>query len=86
LRTTAATLREREVLQRQVRTLSAEGRLSAVILVVLPIFMLLYQLLVNYSYVRLLWTTPIGLAMTAVTLVLMTIGIIWMRAIVRIEV
>ena len=36
LRTTAATLREREMLRRQVRALSAEGRLSAYILVALP--------------------------------------------------
>ena len=33
LRTTAATLREREMLQRQVTALSAEGRLSAYILI-----------------------------------------------------
>ena len=37
LKTTATTLREREALQRQVRTLSAEGRLSAYILIALPI-------------------------------------------------
>ena len=36
LRTTAATLREREMLRRQVRALSAEGRLSAYILIALP--------------------------------------------------
>ena len=36
LRTTAATLREREMLRRQVRALSAEGRLSAYVLVGLP--------------------------------------------------
>ena len=86
LRTTSATLREREVLQRQVRTLSAEGRLSAGILIALPVIMLAYQLLVNYAYVRLLWTTPLGLAMSVMTLVMMAIGIVWMRSIVRIEV
>ena len=74
------------MLQRQVRTLSAEGRLSAGILIALPVIMLAYQLLVNYAYVRLLWTTPLGLAMSVMTLVMMAIGIVWMRSIVRIEV
>ena len=41
LRTTAATLREREMLKRQVKTLSAEGRLSAYILIALPVGVLL---------------------------------------------
>lgn len=86
LRTTAATLREREVLNGQVRTLSAEGRLSAVILIALPVFMLGYQLLVNYEYIKLLWTTPIGLMMCGVTLVLLAIGLVWIRNIVKIEV
>src|SRR5699024_8844728 len=41
LRTTAQTLRERESLHRQVRALSAEGRLSAYILLALPLFLAL---------------------------------------------
>ena len=57
LRTTAGTLRERESLHRQVPTLSAEGRLSAYILIALPIFIFIYMTRVNYEYVSLLWTT-----------------------------
>ena len=49
LRTTAGTLRERESLHRQVATLSAEGRLSAYILVALPIFIFIYMTRVNYE-------------------------------------
>ena len=58
-----ATLRERESLHRQVRTLSAEGRLSAYILIALPIGIFFYMMLVNYEYISLLWTTPLGLVM-----------------------
>jgi tight adherence protein B len=86
LRTTAATLRERGMLRRQVRALSAEGRLSAYILVALPAFLLLYSYFVNYDYVSLLWTTLIGVIMSIGGLISMVVGMLWMRSIVNIEV
>jgi len=86
LRTTAATLREREMLRRQVRALSAEGRLSAYILIALPILLLFYTMWVNYEYVSLLWTTFLGILMSIVGIIAMIIGIFWMRNVVRIEV
>ena len=48
------------VLRRQVRALSAEGRLSAYILIALPVGIFFYMLLLNYDYVSLLWTTLLG--------------------------
>ncbi|MGO4663055.1 type II secretion system F family protein [Terrabacter sp. 2TAF16] len=86
LRTTAGTLRERESLHRQVATLSAEGRLSAYILVALPIFIFIYMTKVNYEYVSLLWTTTVGLFMSVGGLISLGIGIVWMRQVVNIEV
>jgi tight adherence protein B len=86
LRTTATTLREREALRRQVRALSAEGRLSAYILIALPLFIFLYLLKVNYDYIQLLWTNPLGLLMSIGGLVFMAIGVFWMRRVVRVEV
>ena len=86
LRTTAGTLRERESLQRQVSTLSAEGRLSAYILIALPIFIFIYMTRVNYGYVSLLWTTTVGLVMSVGGLVALGVGILWMRQVVKIEV
>ena len=86
LETTAKTLRERESLYRQVRALSAEGRLSAYILIALPIGVFFYMLWVNYDYIALLWTTLPGLAMSVGAIVLLIIGIFWMRKVVRIEV
>ena len=52
LNTVAATLREREYLRRQVKTLSAEGRLSAWILSGLPPVFLTYLVLVQPEYVQ----------------------------------
>lgn len=86
LRTTAQTLRDRESLHRQVRALTAEGRLSAYILIALPIFLFLYVYMVNRDYVSLLWSHPIGIGLSAVTVVLMGIGIVWMRKVVKVEV
>jgi tight adherence protein B len=84
--TTAATLRERESLFRQVRALSAEGRISAYILIALPVGMFFYMMLTNYEYISLLWTTTIGIFMIAASLVMFVVGYFWMRKTVQIEV
>ena len=86
LRTTAMTLREREALFRHVRALSAEGRLSAGILIALPIGIFLWMLKVNFEYVSMLWQSLIGIAMVVMALILMVIGIFWMRKVVEVEV
>src|SRR5207249_11419889 len=52
LTTTADTLREREQVRRQVKTLSAEGRLSMRIRTGLPFLLSGYMSLVNPSYVK----------------------------------
>jgi tight adherence protein B len=86
LRTTAATLREREMLKRQVKTLSAEGKLSAYILIALPIGVLLFSTWTNYEYVSLLWTTFLGICMSIAGIISMAFGIWWMSKVVNIEV
>jgi tight adherence protein B len=86
LRTTAATLREREMLKRQVKTLSAEGRLSAGILIALPVGVLGMSMLTNYAYVSLLWTTFLGAVMSVGGLIAMAFGVFWMSKVVKIEV
>ncbi len=86
LRTTAATLREREFLRRHVRALSAEGRLSAYILTALPILMFLYEVNVNNDYISLLWTTTLGWVMVISAVVSMAVGIFWMSRAIRVEV
>lgn len=86
LRTTAGTLRERESLYRHVRGLSAEGRLSAYILIALPVGVFLYMLKVNHPYVALLWQQPLGWVMSGMGLVSLTIGVFWMRRVVEVKV
>jgi tight adherence protein B len=86
LRTTAKTLREREELRRHVRALSAEGRLSAYILVALPIGIFFYTMQTNRSYIELLWLRPLGIGMIVAGIVSLGIGIFWMRKVVDVKV
>ncbi|MFC0004183.1 type II secretion system F family protein [Micromonospora siamensis] len=86
LETTVETLRERDRLRRHVRALSAEGRLSAYILVALPIVLAGWMLLVRREYLSPLWTTPAGLVMLVGAAVLMLVGAFWMSRWVKVEV
>jgi tight adherence protein B len=86
LDTVADTLRERAMMRRQVKVLTAEGRLSAYVLVALPFAIALYMTAVNPDYIGLLVTTTIGLFMLGTAAVLIVIGVFWMRKIVNIDV
>jgi tight adherence protein B len=83
---TVETMRERAQLRRHIRALSAEGRLSAYILVSLPIMVGGWLFLTRRAYVRPLYTTPLGLSMLTFAAVLIVAGALWMRKMVRVEV
>jgi tight adherence protein B len=80
------TLRERATMRRQIRVLTAEGRLSAWVLAILPFAIAIYMFAVNPDYISLLFTKQIGLFMLGTAGVLMVLGILWMRKIVDIDV
>ena len=82
----ADTLRERATLRRQIQVLTAEGRLSAWVLALLPVGIALYMTAANPHYIGLLVTTNIGRVMLGAGLILMGLGIYWMRRIVDIDV
>jgi tight adherence protein B len=82
---TASVLRERAKLHRTIKTLTAEGRLSAIILIILPFAIGTMIAIVNRDYLKPLVTTGAGLALLAVAAVLMVIGVFWMRAVVRVD-
>jgi tight adherence protein B len=86
LDTVADTLRERAMLRRQIKVLTAEGRLSAWVLGALPFAIALYMYAVNPTYIGRLWSDTYGIIMVIVALVLMVAGILWMRKIVNIDV
>jgi tight adherence protein B len=82
----ANTVRERAYVQRQVRVLSAEGRLSIAILSALPFGIFLYLALMNPEYVAPLFTTMLGRLLLLIGGTLMGLGIFVMTRIVRIDV
>ncbi len=86
LNTVASTIRERYALKRQIRSLSAEGRLSSIILSILPFLMFFILLTFNPTFLAPLYTTPLGLAMLSASAILMIVGILWMKKITDIEV
>jgi Flp pilus assembly protein TadB/Mg-chelatase subunit ChlD len=85
LLTTVRTLRDRAATRRLVRALSAEGRLSAYILIGLPIFIFALLFLTRRQYIQPLWTTTPGLVMVAAAFFFMTIGSLWMRKVIKVE-
>ncbi len=86
LDTVAATMREREYLRRQVASLSAEGRMSAMVLSALPPGFLFYLLFANRDYVMPLFTDVRGLAMLIGATVWLLVGVFWMSKLVKVEV
>jgi tight adherence protein B len=80
----AATIRERQALDRQVRTLTAEGRVSAYILTGLPVFVGLGLALISPEYFEPMRESP-GPQILIGCVVLLAIGWIWMRSMIRTE-
>ncbi|MFX1671659.1 type II secretion system F family protein [Paraburkholderia sp. A2WS-5] len=79
-------IRSRLALLGKVKALSAEGRLSAWILGILPFAMALIISVVNPGFLKVLWTDPAGLKMIGGAVVLMVFGFVWMRKVIRIHV
>jgi tight adherence protein B len=86
LDTVADTLRERAMLRRQIKVLTAEGRLSAWVLGLLPFGIALYMFAVNPSYIGLLFHNTYGIIMLIVAGCLLVAGVLWMKKIVDIDV
>jgi tight adherence protein B len=82
----ATTVRERAALRRQISSLTAEGRLSEVILIALPFVEATVLYLLNPGYFSQLLSSSLGIAAAGSALLLLAIGILWLRQIVRIEV
>ena len=85
LLTVANTMIERERLRREVATLTAEGRMSAIILGMLPPALAGVMFVMNPEYIKTLFTSGIGYMMVILAVVAMLIGFVWMKKIITIE-
>lgn len=79
-------IRGRQRFQRKIRTLSAEGRVSAWVLTLVPIVLAAVLHLTSPGYLPILVQHPSGMTMLAACAGLMVVGVYWMRKIIRIEV
>jgi Flp pilus assembly protein TadB len=85
LATTVGTMRERSHLRGHVKALSAEGRMSAYILVGMPVVIGAWMFTADRAYMRPLYTTAIGIAMLLGAVILTCVGALWMRKVIKVE-
>ena len=79
------TIRERQKIKGELKTLTAQGRLSGIIVVMIPIFLGGTIYLLSKEYMILLFTTPMGIAMVSFSAFSQLIGIFMIKKIVDIE-
>jgi tight adherence protein B len=77
--------RERFRVKGKIRALSAEGRLSAIVLITIPILVLAFLWFWHPAYLRPLWEWRYGPLLIAGTIAWMAIGVLWIRSIVNIR-
>ena len=86
LTTTFETVKARAEIRREVKTLSAEGKLSAYVLMALPLGIFTFLLLTRREYVSAFWTNPTGIFLMIVVGIQLAIGWTWMKKIVEIKI
>ncbi len=79
-------IRQRFELHGHVKALTAEGRLSGIVLLALPPGLLAFLTFSNYSYVSVLFTTDVGTKMLLITVGLQFLGALAIKKIVAIKV
>jgi tight adherence protein B len=79
-------IRERFKILGQVKALTAEGRLSGIVLIALPIGLFLMMMYMKPDYIELLWKDPMGVKMSLGAVILMILGSLAIKKIVDIKV
>jgi tight adherence protein B len=79
-------IRERLKLVAQVRVLSAEGRMSAWVLGLLPFGVMLMMTLTSPAYISVLWTDPTGVRLLWYGAGMILAGVLWLRKLIHIRI
>ena len=79
------TIRERSEIKGHIKSLAAEGKFSAYILMALPIGIVVMLMVVSPGYMDKMFTTLLGWIMIVASVILMTIGGLWMRKIIDLK-
>jgi tight adherence protein B len=86
LQTVADTMRARNRLKGEIRALTAEGRISAIVLGALPFLLFSFLWFSNRDYLEPLITNVFGQIAIGVGILLMAGGLYWLKKIVDIEI
>lgn len=79
------TIRERNQIRRQVTALSGEGRLSAFVLIALPIGVFAFLLITQPGYISGFLTNAFGIIALLAAVVLLILGSLWLMVVVRVK-
>jgi tight adherence protein B len=79
------TIRERNAIRRQVKALSAEGKLSAIVLMALPFGVTGFISMSNPAYLAKFTQSLTGYAMLAAAAVMLLVGGLWLKSTVKIK-
>ncbi len=77
------TIRDRNQIRRQVKALSAEGRVSALVLIALPILLFIALQFINPVYAKTFSSTVPGYIMMAVSAVMLSLGAFWLSRLIK---
>ncbi len=86
LQTAAETMQHRNRLRREMKALTAEGRISALVLGAMPFLLFAFLFSTNREYLRPLFERTPGIIAMVSAVVLLIAGIVWLTRIVRIEI
>ncbi len=79
-------IRGRFRLRGKVRTLTAEGKLSAGILIAIPIFVALVLFYMNPEYIGILSTDSTGRMLVGAAVMMMIFGVAWMKKMITLKI
>lgn len=79
-------IRSRLQLHARIRVLTAEGKISAWTLGLLPFALAALMNLGNPEFIGVLWTDPTGIRLTQITLAIMAVGAVWLWRLTKVRV
>jgi tight adherence protein B len=81
----SSVIRDRFKVKRQVRAVSAHGRITGAVLMALPPVTATVLFILSPAHIRLLTDDPLGVQMVVMGVTLQAVGIVWIRRILRVE-
>lgn len=79
------TIRERLKIRGQIKTLTAQGKISGIIIGLLPLAIMAMLMVLNPDYIKQFFTTQTGMAMIGLAVVMESVGFLLVRKVVSIK-